>query len=202
MFYWICISSGSSCNLKEQLLNRNAWKAEDGAFMLPARKKETEVIRGVNNSGKAFRFLAAQAQCYCCALLEPGYLAEQILTCGSSASHAADTDTEMSFLKWWKWNPSAETHFPLTLYRTFLHVFKQETGVWQLPNPMVCVEACHISQPVIIPSLSHSIFSSREQVHAWEWTGCLGCASVFAFVRRSGCIKWWSWSGGLVLTRL
>lgn len=67
--------------------------------MLPARKKETEVIWGVSNSRKAIWFLAAQALCYRCALLGPGYLAEQILSSGSSASHAADIDMEMSFWK-------------------------------------------------------------------------------------------------------
>lgn len=81
--------------------------------MLPARKNDTEGIWGVSNSRKAIWFLAAQALCYRCALLGPGYLAEQILSPGSSDSHAADIGMEMSFLN--DSSISVETHFLLTL---------------------------------------------------------------------------------------
>lgn len=63
--------------------------------MLPARGKDTEVIWGVSNSRKAIWFLAAQALCNCCALLGPGYIAEQILSSGSLHSHAAYIGMEM-----------------------------------------------------------------------------------------------------------
>lgn len=81
--------------------------------MLPARKKDTEGIWGVSNSRKAIWFLAAQALCYRCTLLGPGYLAEQILSSGSSGSHAANIGMEMSFLN--DSSISVETHFRLTL---------------------------------------------------------------------------------------
>lgn len=67
--------------------------------MLPARRKETEVIWGVSNSRKAIWLLATQTLCYHCALFGPGYLAEQILSSGSSDSHAADIGMEMLFFK-------------------------------------------------------------------------------------------------------
>lgn len=81
--------------------------------MLPSRKKDTEVIWEVGNSRKPLWFLAAQALCYPCALLGPGYLAEQILSSGSPESHAADIGMEMSFLN--DTSISVETYFLLTL---------------------------------------------------------------------------------------
>lgn len=81
--------------------------------MLPVRKKDTEMIWGVSNSRKPIWLLAAQDLCYHSALLGPGYLAEQILSSGSSDSHAADRHMEMQFLN--DSSISVGTHFLLTL---------------------------------------------------------------------------------------
>lgn len=130
--------------------------------MLSARRKYTEVIWGVSNSRKPIWFLAAQALCYHCALLGPDYLTKKILSSGSSESHAADIGMKMSFLN--DSSVSVETHFLLTLQRTFLYIFKQQAGVSQFPHMMAYMETGHFGEPVIILFQFHSKLSFSSQI--------------------------------------
>lgn len=74
---------------------------------------------------------------------------------------------------------------------TFLHIFRQQAGVSQFPNPL---ETCHFRQPVIIPPPSHPKLSSGSP------SSCLGLDRLvwlhfYSFVLKQGCIEWWQWWG-------